>query len=107
MTGRIYVKLCITMLHTKYRSFGSCGFSKEDFFSCISHYKPMADNDAPGAWPVWSPGAQLAGFIKMTTIHCYTQNMKALGLAVTEKKIVYVLPFESLWQLLLQQKPQC
>ena len=38
----------------------------------------MADNDAPGVWPVWTPGGLLAGFIKRTTIHCYTQNMKAL-----------------------------
>ena len=69
MIGRISVKLRITMLHTKDRSFGSCGFREEDF-SCVSHYKPMADNDAPGTWPVWTPGAQLAGFIKKTTIHC-------------------------------------
>ena len=44
-------------------------------------------HDAPGAGPVWTPGAQLAGFIKGTTIHCYTQNMKALDLVVSEKKI--------------------
>ena len=30
MLGRMYVKLHITMLHTKYRSFGCCGF-REDF----------------------------------------------------------------------------
>ena len=46
-------------------------------FLCFSH-------DAPGAGPVWTPGAWLggfiAGFIKMTIIHCYTQNMEALGL---------------------------
>ena len=29
---RIYVKLYITMLHTKYRSFGCCGFREDDFF---------------------------------------------------------------------------
>ena len=52
----------------------------EEDFLCFSH-------DAPGAWPVWTPGAQLAGFIKRTTIHCYKQNMKALGLVVSEKKI--------------------
>ena len=52
----------------------------------------MADNDAPRVGPVWTPGPRLAGFIKMTTIHCYTQNMKALGLAVSEKKIFYVFP---------------
>ena len=53
--------------------------------------KPMADNNGPRAGPVWTPGARLAGFIKTTTIHCYTQNMKALGLVVSEK-IFYVFP---------------
>ena len=43
--------------------------------------------NAPGAGPVWTPGARLAGFIKRNTIHCYKQNMKALGLVVSEKKI--------------------
>ena len=46
----------------------------------------------PGARPVWTPGAWLAGFIKRTTIHCYTQNMKALGLVVSEKKIFLCFP---------------
>ena len=32
MVDRIYVKLYITMLHTKYRSFGCYGFREEDFF---------------------------------------------------------------------------
>ena len=50
----------------------------EIFFLCFSH-------DAPRMGPIWTPGAQLAGFIKRTTIHCYTQNMKALGLVVSEK----------------------
>ena len=40
MIRRVYVKLQITMLHTNYRSFGSCSFREEDF-SCISHYKTM------------------------------------------------------------------
>ena len=31
------------------------------------------------------PGSRLAGFIKRTTIHCYIQNMKGLGLVVSEK----------------------
>ena len=57
---------------------------KKKIFLCFSH-------DAPGAGPVWTPGARLAGFIaeiiKRTTIHCFTQNMKALGLVVSEKKI--------------------
>ena len=34
------------------------------------------------------PGQGLYGFIKRTAIHCYTQYMKALGLVVSEKKIV-------------------
>ena len=29
----------------------------------------------------------MAGFMKRTTRHCYIQNMKALGLVVSEKKI--------------------
>ena len=62
--------------------FGSCRT-----ISCIFHCKPMADNDAPRAGPVWTPGPHLAGFIKRTTIHCYTQNISALGLVVSEKKI--------------------
>ena len=47
----------------------------------------MLDNDAPGAWPIWAPGTRLAGFIKGLTKHCFTQNIKALGLMVSEKKI--------------------
>ena len=56
--------------------------SEKKIFLCFSH-------DAQGAGPVWTPGAQLAGFIKRTIIHVhsYTQNMKALGLVVSEKKI--------------------
>ena len=45
----------------------------------------MADDDALGAGTVWIPGAWGAGFINRTTIHCYTQNMKALGHVVSEK----------------------
>ena len=43
----------------------------------------------PGIWPVWTPGAQAAGFKRWRWIteHCYTQNMKALGLMGSEKKI--------------------
>ena len=44
--------------------------------------------DMPGAWPVWTPGASLAAFIKESIIiHWSTQNMKALGHMVSEKKI--------------------
>ena len=50
-------------------------------------------HDAPGAGPVWTPGARLAGFIRRTTRHCYTQNMKALGVLVSEKKFFFFLYF--------------
>ena len=82
--GRIYKKDHYTLLHTKYESSVHCGFGEEDFL-CFSH-------DAPEAGPVWTPGARLVGFIKRTTIHCYTHNMKALGLVILEKKIFYVFP---------------
>ena len=80
------------------------------------HHKSMVDNDIPGAWPVWTPGARLAGFIKRTTLHCYTQNMKALGLMVLEKKIFFMFfPFSRVayvipWPLFVNQGfyiPKC
>ena len=46
-----------------------------------------SSNDAPWAGPVWTAGAWLAGFIKRTTIHCYIQNVKALGLVVSDNKM--------------------
>ena len=94
MIRSIYVKLQITMLHNKYRNFGSCSFREEDFYMYFpfSHYKTMADDDAPWAGPVWITATQLAGFIKRTTVHCYTQNMKALGLVVSEKIFVCFSP---------------
>ena len=47
----------------------------------------MADKDAPGVRPVWTPGSRLAGIIKGLTKHCFTQNIKALGNKVSDKKI--------------------
>ena len=82
--GRIYIEDHYTLLKTKYESFGPCGFGEDFFFLSFSY-------DAPGAGPVWTPGARLAGFIKRNTIHCYKPNMKALGLVVPEK-IFYVFP---------------
>ena len=52
----------------------------------------MVDNDMPGAWPLWTPGAPLAAFIKESIIHWSTQHMKALDHMVSEKKIFYVFP---------------
>ena len=63
MVGRIYSRIYkedhYTLLHTKYESFGPCGFREEDFLKFFPS----------GAGPVWTPGAQLAGLIKRTTIH--------------------------------------
>ena len=63
------------------------------------HFKSMVDNDTPGEW---TPGARLAGFIKRTTILCYTKNVKALGLVVSEKIFFffYILPIVRLWELM-------
>ena len=80
--GRIYKEDHYTLLHTKYESTGPCGFGGEDFL-CFTHEPPPPT----GAGPKWTPGTWLAGFIKRTTIHCYTLNMKALGLVVSKKKI--------------------
>ena len=49
MIGRIYIEDHYTLLHTKYESFGPCGFGEEDFF--------MFFLMTPGAGPVWTPGA--------------------------------------------------
>ena len=54
------------------------------------HYKPMEDDDAPGAGPLWTPGARLTGFIKRTTIHCYIQSMIALGLVGSKKNFFFI-----------------
>ena len=78
----------MTMLYIKYTSFVSCGCRK-DFFIYF-HYKSMVDNDMPGAWPVWTPGAPLAAFIKERIIHWSTQYMKALGHMVSEKKMFFM-----------------
>ena len=57
----------------------------------------MADNDAPGTWSIWTPGSQLAGIIKGLTKHCFTQNINALGLIVSEKIFFTFFPIISLW----------
>ena len=53
--GRIYKEDHYTLLHTKYESFGLCGFG-EDFFKVF----PMTP---PWRGPM-DPGARLAGFIE-------------------------------------------
>ena len=78
--GSIYKGEYYTLVHTTYESSGPYGFGEEDF----SH-------DAPRA----RLAGFIAGFIKRTIIHCYTQNMKALGLVISEK-IFYAFPIVSL-----------
>ena len=82
MVGRIDEEDHYTLPHTKYESSGPFWFLKR-IFLCFSH-------DAPGAVPVLTTGARLAGFIKRTTIHCYTQNMEALDLVVLEKNTFFM-----------------
>ena len=90
--GSIYKGEYYTLVHTTYESSEPYGFGEEDFFVF-----PMTP---PGAGPVWTPGARLAGFIagfiKRTNIHCYTQNMKALGLVISEKKIFFCFTHDPL-----------
>ena len=64
----------------------------------FSHYRHMADNDALGAWPIWTPGSRLARIIKGLTKHCFTQNIKALGRMVSEKILLTFFPIISLWR---------
>ena len=90
MIGRIYVEYHLTLLHTKYTSLVVL---KKKIFKCFSHYKPMADNYAPGAWPIWTPGSRLAGIIEGLTKHCFTQTIKALALMFSEKKIFFFVFF--------------
>ena len=56
----------------------------------------MTDKYATGACHVHvrTPGARLAGFLKGTTIPYYTQNMKALGIAISD------FPIVRLWKLM-------
>ena len=57
--------------------------SEKKIFLCFSH-------DAPGQGlygPQGHSWKDLKQNLKRTTIHCYTQNMKAVGLVVSEKKI--------------------
>ena len=80
----------------------SCGFDREeDFFYFFPIYIALAygRSGVPSAWPVWTPGAWLTGFIKISTSYYYTQNIKKnLGFMVSEKKIL-CFPIVSLWEL--------
>ena len=61
------------------------------------------DTIDPRGMAEFDPGACLAQFIMGTTKHCYIQNIEALGLLVSEKKIFLVFPIVSLWRLIYPQ----
>ena len=63
-----------TLLYTIYESSGPCGLREEDFyvFPIIRLWALMT----PGVGTFLTPGARLAGFIKRTIKHYYSQNMK-------------------------------
>ena len=52
--GRIYKEEHYTLLQTNMKALGLVVLEKK-IFLCFSH-------DTPGATPVWTPGARLAGF---------------------------------------------
>ena len=47
MIGRIYVEDHYTLQHTKYESFGPCGFREEDFFYIFPMTPPGRDPYRP------------------------------------------------------------
>ena len=43
----------------------------------------------PWAWPIWTLGAWLVGFMYGNTKHCYILNIETVGLMVSGKKISF------------------
>ena len=93
MIGRIYVEHHITYCFIL--NIQALGLQKRRFF----HISPIWQIFTPRVWPIWTPGTWLAGFIKGTTRHCYTQNIKALGYVVSEI-FLYFFPLLSMWELM-------
>ena len=67
----------------------------------FSNYKLLENNDTLETWPVLAPGAWLAGLIEGITCtkHCYTLNIKAPCLMVSENIFVLCFPIVSQWEL--------
>ena len=86
-----------TTIHCYLQNMKALGLvdSEKKIFLCFPHCMSMGDND-PWGGAFLTPGAWLAGFIMRTTTHCYIQNMKALGLVVSEKKI-FMFPHDAPW----------
>ena len=83
--GMIYKEDHYILLQTKYESSGPCGFG-EEYFPIVSLWEIMT----LGAGSILTRGARLAGFIKTTTVHCYTHNKKALCLVFSENKNLFM-----------------
>ena len=49
------------------------------------HNKPMQDNDAPGAWPAWTPWGQLVGFFFFHIVRLW-ELMAHLGGAIFDPR---------------------
>ena len=80
--------------------------SEKKIFSYFSHYKPMLDNDAPGAWPIWVPGTRLAGFIK-GLLNIDTHKIFKLRVSCFQKKRFFkVFPIITLWELSVGMEPE-
>ena len=58
----------------------------------------MADNDAPGVWPVWTPGSRLAGIIKGLTKLLRTKYKRSGPQAFREEDFFMFFPIISLWR---------
>ena len=58
----------------------------------------MADNEAPGTWPIWTPGSRLAGIIKGLLKLLHTNYKSSGPLGFREKNFFTCFPIISLWR---------
>ena len=81
--------------YTKYESSRPCGFGEEDF-NIYFNVKLLT----PGVGPFLTPGRLFQQHVWRTSRYCHIPNMKALGFAVSEKKIFKVSLYISMLKLL-------
>ena len=62
--------------------------SETKIFSCYSYYNPLGDNDGPLGMANLDPRGMVGRIYKGDD--CYKQNIKALGLMVSKKKIFFM-----------------
>ena len=89
--GRIYKEDHYTLLHTKYESFGPCGFGEEDFFM-FSHCESMEDNDPRGG-AIFDPRGMVGRIYKedhYILLHTKYENSGPCGFG--EEDFFYVFP---------------